>query len=275
MPLAGLVGGVMSAGFNQVLARSAKEYEQGLAKELMQYQYQNFMSPSAQAHSYAMAGMNPALAMGPGGSGAFATPSPSYSPTPIPMLSGIDQLANATRAYAEAKKAGADTVGKNLENRIVESSLKDRIDQVGLQNNWTKEQTAKTTQEFALISGQCNEMQQRIDNMRSEKALTDKQVQVFDRRMSAEIDHLKSQADYQKALAGLTESQKELFAATMDDMKNIVYWQSQQLEKLVGLLNKYGDAQAVVALISQAVGAASDILGSISPKGLIGLGKTK
>ena len=68
------------------------------------------------------------------------------------------------------KEERVETVGKNLENTIVEQSLKDRIEQVAIQNNWTKEQTPlKTTQEFALISGQCN-MQQRIDNMRSEKA---------------------------------------------------------------------------------------------------------
>lgn len=267
MPLAGLVGGLLTSGFNQVLGRSTKDYEQGLSKDLMQYQFQNFMSPAAQAASYARAGFNPALALGPGGSGAFATPSPSYSPTPIPLMSGIDSIANATRALAEAKKAGAETVGKNLENKILESSLQDRIEEVGIKNKWTQEQTAKTTQEFALISGQCNEMQQRIENMRSEKALTDKQVQTFDRRMSAEIDNLKASADYHKAMVGLSESQKQLLDDTMDDMKDIVYWQSQQLEKLVGLLGKYGDAQAVIGMISQIVGSASDIISSITPKG--------
>lgn len=276
MPLPALIGAGAAfglAGLNQAMNRENMSYQTAQAKELMRYQYDNFMSPYAQAKSYADAGISPAQAFGSGGSGQLATPSPSF-PSSIPVqIAGVDQIANAVNAIANAKKAGADTAGKNLENRIVENSLKDRIEQVAIQNQWTKEQTSKTTQEFALISGQCNEMQQRIENMRSDKALTDKNVQWFDRHMSAEIDHLKSSADYQKAIAGLTDSQKELLDATMDDMKNIVYWQSQQLEKLVGLLGKYGDAQAIVGMISQVVGSASELIGAFSPKGLVNLFK--
>lgn len=259
---AALAGGVI----NNIMNRDNIDHKAEVEKDLMKYEYDQFKSPAAQVRGMAAAGLSPSVGLGMG-NGEFATPAHgSVSDSPF-VFSGVDEIANAVNAIANAKKAGAETVGRNLENRIVEESIKDRIEQVGLQNKWTKEQTAKTTQEFALISGQCNEMQQRIENMRSEKALTDKQVSTFDRRMSAEIDNLKSSADYHQAMAGLTDSQKELFEATMDDMKNIAYWQSQQLEKLVGLLGKYGDAQAVIGMISQVVGSASDIISSITPKG--------
>ena len=263
----GAVGALGSAALNYGLNRQMMNYKLDDAKDLMSYEWQNFQSPKAQVRALSAAGISPSVAFSSGGVGQFATPKPTM-PTDSPFfVSGVDQFANAVSAIAQAKKAGAETIGKQLENKVLESSLQDRIEEVGIRNNWTKEQTSKTTQEFALISGQCNEMQQRIDNMRSEKALTDKQINNFDRRMSAEIENLRSSAEYHKAMAGLTESQKELFDSTMDNMKSIVYWQEQQLEKLVGLLGKYGDAQAVVGMISQVVGAASDIIGSITPKG--------
>ena len=85
-----------------------------------------------------------------------------------------------------------------------------------------------------------------------------------------EIDHLKSSADYQKrAIAGLTDSQKELLML-MEDRRIVTYWQSQQIQRpLLNLMGKYGDAQAVVGMISQVKGSATDILGALSPKRLV------
>lgn len=255
---AALAGGVI----NNIINRDNIDHKAEVEKDLMTYEYNQFKSPAAQVRGMAAAGISPSVGLGMG-NGEFATPAHgSVSDSPF-VFSGVDEIANAVNAIANAKKAGAETVGRNLENRIVEDSLKERIEQVAIQNQWTKEQTSKTVQEFSLITGQCNEMQQRIENMRSEKALTDENVSWFARHMEAEISHLESSADYQKSLKSLTDAQKELFDATMEDMKKITYWQSQQLQTLVGLLGKYGDAQAIVGMISQVVGSASNLIGSI------------
>lgn len=270
MPIAGLIAGALTSGINQMLSRDAKDYEQSLAKDLMQYQFQNFMSPQAQAMSYAKAGFNPALAMGPGGSGAFASPSPSFSPSPISFVSGIGEMAAAVQAIANAKKAGAETEGQLLENKVLEGSLKDRIEEVGLRNQWTKEQTSKIIQETSVLVGQCNMMQKQVEKLESERKLTDKQVSWFDRHMSAEIENLKQSAEYQKACAEMTSTQKELLDATFDDLAKITNLNAQQLEKVVALLDKYGDAQAIVGMLSNLIGSATDLLGVLSPKGFLG-----
>lgn len=264
MPIAGLVAGALTSGINQMLSRDAKDYENSLAKDLMQYQFQNFMSPQAQAMSYARAGFNPALAMGPGGSGAFASPSPSFSPSPISFVSGIGEMANAVQAIANAKKAGAETEGQVLENKVLEGSLKERIEEVGLRNKWTQEETSKIINETSVLVGQCNMMQKQVEKLESEKALTDKEVAWFDRHMKAEIDDLEKSADYKEACSKMTDAQRELLDATFDDLAKITNLNAQQLEKVVALLDKYGDAQAIVGMLTQIVSSASGLIGSIA-----------
>ena len=75
MPLPALIGAGAAfglAGLNQAMNRENMSYQTAQAKELMRYQYDNFMSPYAQAKSYADAGISPAQAFGSGGSGQLA-----------------------------------------------------------------------------------------------------------------------------------------------------------------------------------------------------------
>ena len=267
--LAGLVGSVLTSGINNMLSRDAKDYEQGLAKDLMQYQFQNFMSPYAQAMSYAKAGISPSQAFGAGGPGQLATPQPSYSPSPISFVSGVGEIANAVQAMAQAKKAGAETVAQQLENDITQQTFNEKVRAVALQNKWTEEQTSNIIQQTSKIVGECNVMQKEVEKLESEKKLTDKQFDWFDRHMSAEIEHLKSSAEYQRAIAGLTESQKQLLDDTMDDLKLLTNLNVQQMQKVVELLGKFGDAQAIVGMISQVVGSASDLIGTLYGKGIL------
>lgn len=263
-----IAAGVAALGttvLNNVLNRDNMDYKQDLSKDMMQYQWNKYNSPAALVREYAKAGISPSVAMGNQGVGGnIAMPSPSpVSDSPY-LVSGVDSFANAVRAIAESKKVGAETVGQTLENDLLRQTFDDKVEAVALQNHWTKEQTAKTTQEVGLLSGQFNELQQRIENMRSEKRLTDKNVEWYDRHMKAEISHIKNSAEYQKALAGLTQTQKELLDATFDDLTKITNLNMQQLEKVVGLLDKYSDAQAIVGMISQIVGSASQLVGSIA-----------
>lgn len=246
--------------------RENAEYSLEMQKRLMDYEWKNFNSPKAQIASLAEAGLNPAVALGQGGFVRGVSPSgsaPQLAQSDI-GLSGQD-FANTILALSQAKKAGSESAGQELDNIVKKNTINDQIKSVALANHWTDEQTAKVTQEIGLMSGQFQQIQQNIENMRSEKQLTDQKVSWFDRHMSAEINHLKSQAEYNAALKGLSQSQKQLLDDTMESLKNIAFYQSEQIQKIVGLLDKYGDAQAIVGMISQVVSSASDLLGNFVP----------
>lgn len=267
-----LGGGVLNSLLGGLSAKQAFERQ----KELMDYQasiqdtqFKKYASPQAQVSNLAAAGINPAVAMG-NHSPVFSSIPNGPSPASVASAqfgigtTSLSDLANYMLAKANAKKAGVETEGTVLDNEVKRRTLEDRVKQIALQNHWTEEQTAKVTQEIGLLTGQFNEIQQRIDNMRSEKKLTDKQVSWYDRNISAEISDLQASAKYKNSVAGLTDSQKQLLDATMEDLKTITNLNTQQMEKIVSLLDKYGDAQAIVGMLSQIVGSASDLIGSIA-----------
>lgn len=234
------------------------------SKALMKYQWDNFMSPKAQVSSLAAAGINPSVALGQGGSGFTATPSPSFPSSqsiPVPQIGDIGSF---VQAMATAKKAGLESVGQDLKNQYEQSVLSDKIKAVGLQNKWTEQQTSNLSEQFAVMVGQCNVMQKEVEKLESEKKLTDKQTNWYDRHMRAEIDELKSSAKYKDAVANLTESQKTLLDNTLDSLTRISNANADFLEQSVDLLQRYGDAQAIVGMLSQVVSSASDFVGSIT-----------
>lgn len=255
-------GGVLNSFLGKLSADQAFDRQ----KELMDYQFKNYTSPKAQVSNLAAAGINPAVAMGNQSPVFSSAPSPgSVHPAQFGIgTTSLTDLANYMLAKANAQKAGVETEGTELDNEVKRRTLDDRVKQIGLQNHWTEEQTAKVSQEIGLLSGQFNEIQQRIENMRSEKQLTDKQVSWYDRNISAEIVDLQASAEYKKAVSGLTDSQKQLLDDTMEDLKTITNLNAQQMDKIVTLLDKYGDAQAIVGMLSQIVGSASDLIGSIA-----------
>lgn len=238
----------------QALANSALQSlgmnkQADVSKSLMNYEWEHFKSPKAQVSALTSAGFNPAVVFGQGGSGQLSTPSPSLPSSPM-LMTGLPEIGNFVKSMAEAKKVGLESVAQDLENQYLEQTIKDRINQVGIQNSWTKEQTAKVTQEVGLLSGQFNEIQARIEKMNSEKQLTDKQVSWFDRHARAEINDLKESAAYKKAMAGLTDEQKNLLSQTLDDLVSIQSLNRQHLDKIVNLLNSYGDAKEIVGMFS-------------------------
>lgn len=267
-----LIGAAMAAGsslMNQSLNRSNLAYKSEMEKGLMDYEWQNYKSPQAQVHALTQAGLNPAAFFG-GGAGSVATPSHSaVSDSPL-MVDGVDvprlllTESEILKNTADAKKAGSEAEGRDIENRLATDTYKDRVEEIALRNKWTKEQTSKTIQEVGLLCATFNETQQKIENLRSEKKLTDKQVDWYNRHMKAEIEHLRSSAEYQRAIAGLTDSQKTLFDRTMDDMAHITSLNRSQMDKVVELLNKYGDAKEIIGMITDVVDAGSNLVGSIT-----------
>lgn len=262
--LAAAGGAALNDITNQTNKKNA-EYSIDLQKELMDYTWSKYNSPKAQAKAYADAGFNPAVAFGQGGMSSPIAPNvnaPNLEQGKVGL--SADSLSNAILALTQSENTGEDTKAKQLGNQLFADTYKEQVEAIGLQNKWTKEQTAKISQEIGLMVGQFNECQQRIENLKSEQKFTDKSVAWFDRHMSAEIEHLTSSAEYQSALKGLTDSQKQLLDDTLEDLKRLTTYQADQMQKIVGLLDKYGDAQAIVGMLSQVVGSASDLIGTIT-----------
>ena len=102
-----LIGAGMAAG-NTALNAIGIGQQTGASKDLMRYQWDNFMSPAAQVREMAKAGLNPAAMFGDG-KGAFASPSVAM-PSSIPVqMGGVDTLANYLVAKSQAKKNDVDT----------------------------------------------------------------------------------------------------------------------------------------------------------------------
>ena len=256
----GALGSIATGFLNQAFNADSMDKQVAYAKELMDYEWQKYKSPFAQVQALAKAGLNPAVALGQGGSGFSATPNPSMPSSTPPQIGGISDIGSFVQALASAKKAGLEAVGQDLENQYLKESLNSRIEQIAIENNWKKEDTARIMQSVGLMSAQFQQIQQDIEESKSRQKFTDKQVQWFDRHMQAEINHLQNSAEYQKAMADLTSEQKELLNSTMGDLKNITHYNAQQLNKMVELLDKYGDAQAIVGMLSQLVDSASNLI---------------
>ena len=102
-----LIGAGMAAG-NTALNAIGIGQQTGASKDLMRYQWDNFMSPAAQVREMAKAGLNPAAMFGEG-KGSFASPSVAM-PSSIPVqMGGVDTLANYLVAKSQAKKNDVDT----------------------------------------------------------------------------------------------------------------------------------------------------------------------
>lgn len=272
------INGMTNSYFNKV----GMEDQAEVNREQAMWQWKNFNSPAAQVRSLSDVGMSPATIFGAGGQGQFATPQVgSVSHAPL-LTQGVD-IPSVMLALSQKENVEADTAKKKVEtqktadedtyqvmqNELLAQTFDEQVRKIALENHWTQEKTSEVIQNIALLVGQCNTLQATVDKLRSENELTKKEIGWYNRYMSAKIDDLRSSASYSRAVAGMTESQKVLFDATLDDMKDITHANAQQIQKVVQLLGKYGDAKEIIGMITQVVGAASDLIGSISPKGLL------
>lgn len=239
--------------------------QQNFAQRQIDKQY-NYNDLSSQIKRLEENGLNKNLVYGSGMTDVLAPQTVTTSAPSAPQAQPVDVAsmmlasANVVKAIADAKKAGAEAAGKDLENKYNKATMDERVKAVGIQNQWTQEQTAKMQQEVSFLVGQQNALQVQIDNMRKEGKLTDKEIKWFDQEMSAKIAELKSSADYQRAEANLTKTQKEQLEALFDDTKRLLSSNVNLAEKTVSLLDRYGDAQAIVGMATQLLSSIGDLI---------------
>lgn len=279
--LGSVAGNVVNGLFSKSAATTAFKRQKELMALQQQYAVENwnreaaYNDPKAQMQRLKDAGLNPNLVYGSGAAGLEApstaaptAPSaPMQSTAPADFGAAVSDAVNAAVGIANAKKADSETIAQNIENDYLFKTLKDRIESVAIENNWKKEQTAKVIEETTNLVALRNQMQAEIDLLKSKNRLTQKEVSWYDRHMSVEIAHLKSSAEYQKALKEMSETEKSLLEQSMDSLVSINKFNAELLQQSVSLLKRYGDAQAVVGMFGQLVSAATDIIGMFVKKG--------
>ena len=239
--------------------------QQNFAQKQIDKQY-NYNDLSSQIKRLQENGLNKNLVYGSGMTDVLApqtatTSAPSAPQAlPVDVASMMMASANVVKAIADAKLAGATAAGQDLENKYNQATMDERVKAVGIQNQWTQEQTAKMQQEVSYLVGQQNALQVQIDNMRKEGKISDKQIEWFDREMSAKISELKASSAYQHAQANLSKTQKEQLDALFDDTKRMLSANANLAEKTVTLLDRYGDAQAIVGMATQLLSSIGDLL---------------
>lgn len=238
-----------------------------------------YNNPSAQVGRLMQAGINPAygntVSNGVSSMGASSvTPPPnisgsplggSVSPVGIPQGMSSSTLRDIGSFMDDLSKIdlrGAQKLGQDIQNEFDQKTLDARIEKIALDNKWTDEQTNTIKMEYARLVGEVNIMQKEVE-------LTEKQVAWFDKEMSAKVADLQSSAKYQKALSELTVEQKRLLSETFDDLARYQSLTADTLERSLELSNRYGDAQAIVGMAAEIIGAASDLIDVLSPKKII------
>lgn len=295
--IGGAVGSLLGAGFNSAASKRAADTAYSRQKELMALQNQyavenwsrevNYNDPKQQMNRLKDAGLNPHLVYGSGSVGlespGIAAPSapsaPMQASAPGNFGAAVSDAVNAAVGIAQAKKAGVETIGQNIENEYALKTLNDRIDQIAIDNNWKKadiarikETTAQIMEQKNLITGQIDLMltekslkQQEIENLKKQGILVEKQGSLMDKEINwfaacrrADIAQKLASAGYNNAMAHQVESMLPLLMTSQKLANGLSAVQ-------FGLQEKYGEAQIWVDMISKGVGTLGDFIGNIIP----------
>lgn len=281
-------GNVFTSIINNAMADRRAEVAFGRQKQLMSMQQQyavdnwnrenNYNSPVEQMKRLKDAGLNPNLVYGNGAAGLQSNPvaAPTAPAAPmagnVPMSNPALDAVQAAQGIAAAKKAGSEMIGQNIENEYALRTLDSRIDQIALDNNWKKEQTAqikestaKIMQETDMIVGQMNLMvrdqdlkEQELANLKKTGVLMDNEINWFKACKQADIAQKLASAGYNRAMAHQIESMLPLLLTQQKLANGLSAIQ-------FGLQNKYGEAQIWVDMISKGIGSLGSFFSNLIP----------
>lgn len=178
-----------------------------------------------------------------------------------------NKAADTRNKEVDTEGKSLDNVGKELANEYSRRTLEDRVAKVGLDNQWTQEQIHNMQQQTVNLQAQYRLLVETINNAIRDGKLKDKEIKYFDAQMSAYIQNLRASSAYQNAAAGFTDSQKALLDQSMPYKISMLKDEAQHISDMTQVYQKYGEAQAVVGMVTDCVGAASDLIGSLTGVG--------
>ena len=240
----GALGSLGSSILNGAFNYLSMDKQQEMAKDLMNYQWEHFQSPKAQAQAMAAAGINPAVAFGQGGSGFTATPSPTMPSSSPPSFGGMTDIAGFVKAMAEAKKAGLESVGQDLENQYLQATQAERIRQIGLQNKFTEEQTTKVIQEWNKTIGEINVLQKDAEIKQID---LDKHKEL----VNSIINHYVSQKNLNDEQANSIKLQLPIILNKLKAEEKILNVDADIAESFKGTMSQLGIVGDVIKIIGQ------------------------
>ena len=223
-----VLGGIANTLLGNSQSKSNTRYSMDLQKSLMDYSWNKYNSPAAQAKAYAEAGLNPAVAFGQGGMSAPVAPNvtaPAVQPSPVDL--GIQNMPQAVLAAAEAKKAGMDAEGQKLLNQYNSETMAERIRAAGLQNKWTEEQTTKLIQDWNKTIAEINVLSKDaeikqidldkhkslvdaiIQHYKSTSNLSDAQASSISQQLPIILEKLQAETDVLSVDADIAKDYKE------------------------------------------------------------------
>lgn len=263
-----LVGNVASL----IAGRSNADRAFKQQKELMalqnQYSVENwnrenaYNTPKAQMERLKSAGLNPNLVYNGGAgalqSGAISAPSaPGSQMAPTPdFSSSVGDAVQAAVGVSQAKKAGSETIKQDIENKYLSDRILADIAQTKAYTDLSKEQKAKVNMECQNLSAQWNKMQQEINLLEKENKLKQKDVDTYDRRLKAEIDYMAANTSY-------TKEQRDFLRDNKENLVALTKAQADLQTTIATLTAQYGDAQMIIGMITQVIGAGADLLNAI------------
>lgn len=181
-----LLNGSMNSIFNQM----NMDYQNGINKDLMNYQWEHFSSPKAQVRALADAGISPAHAFGSGGTGAFATPQASGVTAPSPQIGGVDFMDSLLKdtqrkqMTSEKENIDVDTESKRIENITKLRENLAKIDKILSDTNLSRSQRSKIEREREQIEIDIQTLDKRnkqeIALKQSEQTLNEKKAALTD-----------------------------------------------------------------------------------------------
>lgn len=115
------LGGLPGAAVNFGLNTLTQNQQVKKSKELMKYQWDNFLSPEAQVRSMASAGLNPAVTLG--GHGSFASPNAVMPSSNAPIQ--VDGVSDMLGSLTQLKKV-------DKENELVDQEIYKTLAEKGL-----------------------------------------------------------------------------------------------------------------------------------------------
>ena len=268
----GAVGSLAGAGINAASSSSAADTAYGRQKALMALQQQyavenwnrevNYNDPKEQMKRLKSAGLNPNLIYGSGAAGLEApstaaptAPSaPMQATTPGNFGSAVSDAVQAAVGIAQAKKAGAETIGQKIENEFNLKTLNERIASVGKQNKWTDEQIRKTSNEADNLVQQWNLLTGQINALSTDREIRQKELAQMDERFQKEMralddQHNLSHEEYRRLLNTYDD-----FVRMMKNNADKSEWDAKIQELTYNIESRYAETEKNLGMVGQIIG---------------------